>query len=500
MKRRLEKLKALLGEIHDVNSARALLDWDQQTYMPSGGAEGRACQISTLSEIAHRKFTSKAMGRLLDGLLPMVGSLPPDSDDACLVKSVRKSYEKSTKVPAKLVSEMAKASALGHHSWERARAESKFQIFRPVLEKLVGLKREYAALFAPYESIYDPLLDDFERGMKTSEVAEVFSRLRTAQVELLKRIAAKPQVDDSFLRGDFDAQAQMDFATEIVGRFGYDWKRGRQDRSAHPFTTSFGLDDVRITTRVVAGMPCSCLFSSMHECGHALYEQGISPSLARTPLAEGASMAVHESQSRLWENIVGRSLEFWTFAFPRLRKAFPAQLKGVGLERFYKAVNKVEPTLIRVEADEATYNLHIMLRFEIERRLMDGSLEAADLPGEWNSRMKEFLGVEPPDDARGVLQDVHWSMGAFGYFPTYALGNLVAAQIWERALAEIPETPGRISKGDFKELLAWLRGRLHVHGAKFTPQETVERVTGSRIDCAPFLRLLKDKYSRIYGL
>ncbi len=486
--------------MHDLNSARAVLDWDQQTYMPSGGAEGRACQISTLSEIAHRKFTSKEMGRLLDELLPMVEGLPPDSDDACLVKSVRKSYEKSTKVPAKLVSEMSKASALGHHSWEKARAESKFLTFRPDLEKLVELKRRYAALFAPYEHVYDPLLDDFERGMKTSEVAEVFSKLRPAQVGLLKRIATKPQVDDSFLKGDFDAQRQMDFSTEVIGRFGYDWKRGRQDKSAHPFTTSFGIDDVRITTRVVPGMPCSCLFSSMHECGHALYEQGISASLARTPLAEGASMAVHESQSRLWENIVGRSLEFWTFAFPRFQRAFPAQLRGVGLEKFYKAVNKVAPSLIRVEADEATYNLHIMLRFEIEMKLMEGSLEAADLPCEWNSRMKEFLGVEPPDDASGVLQDVHWSMGAFGYFPTYALGNLIAAQIWEKAIAEAPEIPERISKGEFGELLSWLRGRLHIHGAKFAPQETVERVTGSRIDHAPFLRLLGEKYSKIYGL
>jgi len=496
----IEKLKGLLGEAQDVSCASAVLSWDQETYMPSGGAEGRASQISTLSSIAHKKLTSKSIGRLLDKLEPQVASLPPNSFEARLLKRVRRDYERKLKVPARLVQETSKACSLGQVAWAKAREASAFQLFRPHLEKIVELKRKYAELFAPYDDVYDPLLEDFEPGMKASEVAAIFSKLRLELLSLVKSVAGSPRPDESFLAGDFDAQRQLDFTVEVMTKLGFDWSRGRQDKSAHPFTTSFGSGDVRVTTRVVKGAPLSSLFSSVHECGHALYEQGFGLSLARTPLADGASLGVHESQSRLWENMVARSREFWTFFLPRFKELFPKELSGVGIDAFLKAVNKVEPSLIRVESDETTYNLHIMLRFELERRLMDGSLTVKELPAAWNAGMLDYLGVEPSCDAEGVLQDVHWSMGAIGYFPTYSLGNLMSAQLWEAANAEIPSLKDEISRGRFEPLLSWLRAKVHVHGAMFEPQETMLRATGAKLGCEAFLRHLKAKLSASYGV
>ncbi len=497
---KLAQLKTLLAEIDDLRRIAAVLDWDQQTYMPSGGALDRSNQLATLARLSHQRWTAPRLGRLLDQLEPFAASLDPASDDACLLRVTREEFEKLNRVPAAWVETFAQATSLSQEAWVAARSANDFPSFRPHLEKIVDMRRAYAGFFAPYEHVYDPLLNDYERGMQTAEVREIFSILRPEQVALVKAIAARPPVDASFLQVDYPEPAQWDFGIQLLKQVGYNFDHGRLDRTAHPFSTSLGLGDVRITTRFHTDHMATALFGTLHECGHALYDMGCDPSLGRTPLADGASMAVHESQSRMWENLVGRSLPFWKFFYPRLQAAFPAQLAGVSLERFYPAVNRVEPSLIRVEADEATYNLHIMLRLELEIALMEGSLEVKDLPAAWNQRMQDYLGLTPPDDAHGVMQDIHWSLGYFGYFPTYALGNLVSAQLWERIQQDLPDLSAQFERGEFGALLAWLRQNIHRHGAKYRPQDLVQRVTGSRITPYPYLRYLKAKYSAIYGL
>jgi carboxypeptidase Taq len=500
MEEKLNRFKQLVTQLTDLGRAGAVLGWDQQVNMPRGGAEDRGNILATMAGLTHEMFTSDEMGKLLEELKPYAEKMDPESDDACLILRVAHDFDKQTKVPTEKVAEFAKACAMAEPAWEHAREEDKFEIFQPELEKLVVLRREYADCFKPFDHVYDPLLDDFEPGLKTAEVQEIFGKLRPQQVELLKAIAAKPQVDDSFLHIPYSEQGQWDFGVDVVTRFGFDWNRGRQDKSVHPFTTSFGIDDVRITTRFDPERAASALFSTMHEGGHAMYEQGFPESLRRFPIATGASMAVHESQSRMWENIVGRSMSFWKFFYPKLTAIFPEQLKGVSLETFYKGINKVEPSFIRVEADEATYNMHIMLRLELEIALMEGSLAVKDLPEAWNSRSKDYLGIVPNNNRLGVLQDVHWSSGLFGYFPTYALGNLVSAQLWEKINQDIPSVEAQIEKGKFDELLGWLRKNIHRHGAKFEPQVLVKRVTGTGIDPAPYMRYLTKKYTEIYGL
>jgi len=500
MDEHLKQLRAVLAEVSDLNYAMAVLGWDQQTFMPDGGAEERGDQLSTLARLAHERMTAPVLGQLLSNLQPYAAGLPAGSDDACLVRVARRDYERAVKVPPAWVAEFARVTAVAQNVWQQARAASDFPRFQPHLERIVELRREYASFFAPYSHVYDSLVEDFEPGMKTADVQAIFDILRPAQVALVEAIAGRPQVDDSFLHQEFQPQGQWDFGAKVVTGMGFDWNRGRQDRSVHPFTTSFGLGDVRITTHVRPDSLVSALFGSIHETGHALYEQGFDPALRRTPLAAGASYALHESQSRLWENIVGSSKAFWRHFYPQLQQQFPVQLGNVDLDSFYRGVNRVNPSLIRIEADEATYNLHIMLRMELEIALMSGDLRPADLPTAWAERMQAYLGITPPDDARGVLQDVHWSNGSFGYFPTYALGNLISAQLWERACADLPDLETRIAEGHFEILLGWLRENVHRHGAKFEPQALVERITGSRIDPQPYLRYLTRKYSEIYAL
>jgi len=499
MEEKLKQLRDILAEISDLNYAAALLGWDQQTYMPSGGAEARGNQLALLGRLAHERATSPELGKLLDELKPNAAGLDPDSDDARLVKVTARGYEKAVRVPVKHVVEFSQATTLGQQAWVEARAKSDFSIFRPHLEKIVALRQEYAAFFPNFEHPYDALLDDFEPNMSTADVKAIFDGLRPKQVELIKAIAGKPQVDDSFLHQPFDEKKQWDFGVEVITKFGYDWNRGRQDKAAHPFTTGFSVNDVRITTRVDPNFLNSMIFGTMHECGHALYGMGIAPEFERNTLGGGASLAVHESQSRMWENLVGRSFPFWQHFYPRLQETFP-QLAGVPLEKFYKGINKVQPSLIRVEADEATYNLHIMLRLEMEIALLEGKVAAKDMPDLWNAKMQEYLGVTPPNDAKGVLQDIHWSFGAIGYFSTYALGNLVSVQLWEKINQDIPDLVEQIRQGKFEALLGWLREKIHRHGAKFEPQELVQKVTGSKIDPAPYVRYLTKKYSEIYHL
>ncbi len=500
MEEKFNRLKSILEQVIDLEHVVNLLEWDSETYMPPGSAEERSHHRATVEARLHREYTSPEVGRLLEELKPWAEQLDPDSDQARLIKVTEREYLRRIKVPEDMVTEMAQLSTMATRVWQEARAENDFARFRPYLERIVDWRRRYADLFAPYEHIYDPLLAEFEPGMKTAEVQAIFTELRPQQVALIRAISERPQVEDDFLYRPYDEQKQRQFGEEVITRFGFDWKRGRQDCSAHPFTSHFGIDDVRITTRFMPDYFSSAFFSTTHECGHALYEMGIDKALARTPLAQGATLALHESQSRLWENLVARSRPFWEGFYPRLQEVFPGQLGDVDLERFYKGINKVEPSLIRVEADEATYNLHIMLRLELEIALVEGSLEVRDLPETWNARMQEYLGLTPPNDALGVLQDIHWASGSIGYFSTYALGNLIAAQLWETIEREIPDLTEQIRRGEFAELLGWLREKVHRHGRKFTAQELVQRVTGSPIDSAPYLRYLRTKYGAIYGL
>ncbi len=500
MAAKIAHLKAYINEESDIFTAIGFLSWDRRVNMPRGGAEGRAYLLSTLARIAHQKATAPEAGQLIEDAAQEAGRLDPDSDDARLVKLTRRAYQKRAKIPARWVEENARVVSTAQSVWEEAKSKSDFALFRPHLEKIVALRREYASFFAPYEQIYDPFLDDFEPGMKTRDVTAIFNVIRPEQVALIQAIARRPQVSDSFLHLPYDEKEQWNFGIEVVTCLGFDWNRGRQDVSIHPFTQALGYGDVRFTTRFDPDYPLSELFSTMHECGHALYDQGVSKALQRSPLASEISMSLHESQSRLWENLVGRSLSFWKFFYPRLQARFPSQLGSVDLATFYRGINKVEPSFIRVESDEATYNLHIMLRMELEIALLEGSLEVKNLPAAWNEKLRSYLGITPPDDARGVLQDVHWSSGNFGYFPTYALGNLVSVQLWEAMLKDVPDLDGHIAQGNFKNLLDWLREKIHKHGAKFEPQEMIEKVAGARMDPQPYLRYLKRKYSEIYQL
>ncbi len=500
MSEKFTKLKALIAEVSDLNAAQALLDWDQQTYMPSGGAEGRGHQLATLGSLTHQKFTSPKIGALIEDLKKEFADADPDSDEARYLKVVSKDYDQATKVPAEFVAKFALLTAHAHETWAKARQEDNFSLFQPDLEEILKMRKEYISFFPPADHPYDTLLDQFEPGMKTADVKEIFGVLRERQVELLKNIASAKQVNDDFLHINYPEKQQWDFGVEVATKFGYDWNRGRQDKSVHPFTTSFGINDVRITTRFMEDFFPSALFGTMHEAGHGLYEMGINQEYSRTPLAGGASLGVHESQSRLWENLVGRSMPFWEHFYPRLQETFPSQLGNVALPDFYKGINKVEPSLIRVEADEATYNMHIMLRLELEIAMIEGSVEIKDLPTLWNTKFEEYLGITPPNDAEGVLQDIHWSFGGLGYFSTYALGNLISVQLWEKMNEDIPDIDEQIRKGEFSTLLGWLRKNVHTHGRKYEPQELVQRVTGSKITPEPYLRYLENKYSEIYGL
>ncbi len=498
MSEKLNQLNEILGEVSDLNHAGSVLGWDEQVNMPPGGSDARGRQLATLGKIAHEKATSQEVGKLLDELKhEFAGS---DSDEAALVRVAGRNYDKTMRVPASFVAEQAMVASKAFEAWVEAKSKSDFSIFRPHLEKVVDLVKKYVSFFPPSDHPYDILLDDFEPGLKTAEVQGIFGNLRPKQVALINAIKSAKQVKNDFLHKKYNEKKLWDFSEKIIAKFGYDFSRGRQDKAPHPFETSFSVNDVRITNRFEAGSPIATIFSAMHESGHAMYEQGINPAYERTPLENGTSLAVHESQSRLWENLVGRSLPFCEHFFPELKKAFPSQLDGVTAKSFYKGINKVEPSLIRVNADEATYNLHIMLRLEIEIGMADGSIAVKDLPEIWNTKMQEYLGVSPPNDAKGVLQDVHWSGGMVGYFSTYALGNIISAQLWESINQDIRDLDDQIRKGRFDQLLGWLREKIHVHGRKYDPQDLVQKATGSRIDSAAYVRYLTRKFSDIYGL
>ncbi len=495
----LELLKARLGEVADLGAASEVLLWDQQIYMPPGGGPWRSAQLAGLELLIHQKSTSDELGSLLEAADQEVAGRHPDSDEASLVRVTRREYSRRRRIPSAWAGEFARVTSLAQQVWERARDTNDFALFRPHLERIVAMRREYASFFAPHASPYDPLLDSYEPGLKTAKLLEVYAVLRPALRDLLGEISAHAgAVTDTPIQGNFDERAQWDLGIEVLQRMGFDFKHGRQDLAAHPFTTSFSPSDVRITTRLHRDLLTSALLSSIHEGGHGLYEQGVDPGLARTPLAAGASTAMHESQSRLWENLVGRSRPFWRFFFPTLQTHFP-QLHALPLEGFYRAINKVTPSCLRVEADEVTYQLHVMLRFELELALLEGSLQVKDLPGAWNERMQQELGITPLNDAQGALQDGHWASGDFGYFPCYTIGDLISVQIFDRALEQEPQIPREIEGGNLVPLLAWLRENVYKHGAKFEAEELVTRITGRPTQAQPYLRYLRTKFGEIYG-
>ena len=489
-----DKLRKLTGETADLAAAFAVLEWDQQVYMPPGAAAKRACQMETLAGELHRRITAPAVGRLLDRIEPE--HYPEDSCERAFLRKVRRRFERERKVPARLASAQARAAARAHAAWLAGREKADYRLFAPHLAELLDLAREYAALFAaPGGTLYDPLLDLYEPGMNSAALDEIFAPLRR-ELAGIARLAAERTASWTLPEGrKCNAAGQVAFARNVVRRMGYDFRRGRLDLTVHPFTTSFGLSDVRITTAVRADSPVSCLLSAVHECGHALYEQGIDPAFDRTPLADGASLGFHESQSRLWENQVGRSREFWEFLWPKFRKRFAAASAGMEFEPFYRSILRVTPSEIRTEADEVTYNLHILLRYELEKEMISGRVNLRDLPEIWNAKMREYLGVTPRNDTVGVLQDIHWAGGSFGYFPTYALGNLIAAQLWSIARGRLPELPDAIRCGNFRPLLGFLRETVHRHGAKYEPAELLRRITGSpQVDPECFLAYLREKY------
>ena len=501
MQDKLNELKTRLAEVADLNGAAAVLGWDQATYMPSGGAAARGRQMATLSGLAQEKFTDPAIGKLLDELQPWAETLAYDSDEAALIRKTRRDYDKQVKVPAAWVAKFSAHSAESYQTWTEARPADNFKGVADQLKKTLDLSREYANFFPGYEHIADPLIDGPDPGMKASDIRRVFSELRGQLVPIVKTITEQKEADDSPLRKKYPEDQQLAFGKAVVMDFGYDFERGRQDKTHHPFCTTFSIGDVRITTRVKEKYLADALFSTLHEAGHGMYEQGVNPALEATPLAGGTSSGVHESQSRTWENIVGRSRGFWEHYYPKLKKQFSRQLKGVDLDKFYRAINKVERSLIRTDADEVTYNLHVMLRFDLELQMLEGKLEIKDLPEAWHARYQNDLGIHAPSDVDGVLQDVHWYGGLIGgAFQGYTLGNIISALFYEAALKAHPQIPAEIGKGQFGNLHKWLKENLYQHGSKFTPNELIERITGGPLRIEPYIKYLKTKYGELYKL
>lgn len=497
----LEQLKEVLGEVDDLRRTVAVLFWDQETYMPPGGINGRASQVELLSRLAHERFTSPRVRELLDLAATETADLPASSDDASLVRVTRRIHDREVKLPTELVAEMARAESESQPVWAEARQKSDWRLFQPRMKITCDLARRAAEAYGYADRPMQALLEGTEPGVTLDQVEAIFAGLREAIVPLVKHIAEhQDAVDDTVLDRDYDEQTQIRYSLDVVQRLGFDLRRGRQDLTRHPFCTSFGRDDVRITTRVKRDIRDSCLFSSIHEAGHGMYEQGVGANLSRTPMAEGASSGVHESQSRLWENLVGRSRPFWRHFFPSFQEAFPGTLADMDAESIFRAVNSVKPSYIRVDSDEVTYNLHIMLRTELENDLLEGRLQVEDIPEAWNQKLDHYLGLAAPPDANGCLQDIHWTFPTLGGFVGYTLGNVISAQVMEAVRRDLPDLDEQIEKGEFSHLLGWLRTNLHEHGAKFTPNELVEKVTGSPLTVDAWVRYIRGKYGELYGL
>ena len=489
----LERLKERLAQVTDLNKVVRLLSWDQQTMMPLAGTGHRADQTATVQRVAHELFTDPAVGRLLDELRPLEDSLEPDSDDAALIGLTRRDYEKAVNVPSALRAAMARATAEARPVWVKAKAEADFPSFLPALERIVELKLEYVDRVADGAAErYDVLLDDYEPQTTTAEVRTLFEELKPPLVELIAELRERV-VDDTFLHGDFPPDRQRALALDVIELFGHRPDSWRIDPTEHPFASSAGRNDVRITTNYHPDS-LESLFSTMHEYGHGLYTHQLPQHLERLPTGQACSLGIHESQSRLWENLVGRSLPFWQRFYSRLQETYPEQLADVDLERFRAGIHAVKPSLIRIQADEVTYGMHVMLRFELEQDVVEGRVALSDLPQRWNEKMSEYLGVDVPDDGHGVLQDVHWSGGSIGYFSTYLIGTVASVQIWEAARRDLPELEEQVGRGEFAPLREWLGEHVHALGRKFSPQETLRRATSSSLSAQPYLDYLRKTY------
>jgi carboxypeptidase Taq len=498
----LEKLKEELLELYHLSSAVSVLHWDETVYMPKKGGELRAKTIAEMSGLIHNKFVSPGFGKLIKSAKKDLDEGKLNDNDACIVREVWREYSREKKLPVEFVKELAELESRSEAVWAEARKKTDFKMFLPYLEKIVAMKRREAELVGYEKNPYDALLDLFEPNAKSEEISLIFFELKEFLVPFLQKIKkSKVRINEKVLRGDFPIEKQVEFNKAVAKKIGFDFESGRLDTViGHPFTIHFHPNDVRITTRYNKKDLLSSVATTIHEAGHALYEQGLSKEHFGTPLSESISLGIHESQSRMWENVVGKSREFWKYFYPRMKKEFPSQFSKTSLEDFHRAINAVKPSLIRVEADEVTYNLHVIMRFEIEKELIDGSIEVKDLPKIWNGKIKEYFGLDVPNDALGVLQDLHWSGGMIGYFPTYTLGNLYSAQFYAKAKEEILNLEKEISLGHFEHLLNWLRKNIHIHGKMFSAEDLVEKVTGEKLSNQYFIEYIKNKYSEIYNL
>jgi carboxypeptidase Taq len=492
-----KKYRQILSKIADVNYSSAVLNWDQETYMPPKGAEFRAQQLATLAGISHELSTGKKLGKLLEKL-EKDNSL--SKKEMKNVKQSLKDYKNRTKYSTEFVETMSKTVSECFNSWQKAKKENNFSLYAPHLEKLVKLKRKECEILGYKDHPYDALLDQYEPGAKTADLNVLFTDVRAQLVAFVKKIAAARQNDNSFMLKHYDKEKQWNFGLGLLRQMGYDFEAGRQDVSSHPFTTNFSAQDVRVTTRTNENDLNEMIWSCIHEGGHALYEQGLNPDDYGLPTGEYISLGIHESQSRLWENNVGRSLAYWKVNFPKLQSLFPENLKGVSTEDFYKAMNIVKPSFIRTSADELTYHFHILIRFEIEKALIEGKIEVNELPSYWNQKYKEYLNIDVPSDSMGVLQDIHWSHGSFGYFPTYSLGSFYAAQFFAKAKQDIPGLEAQIENGDLMPLLKWLRENIHKHGKFYKADELCKKITGEKLNFKYFMDYAKKKYSSLYEL
>lgn len=491
-----------LRRLATLGSIRAVLDWDEQTQMPPRGGEARAEQAALLAGIVHAEMTSPRSGELLDEFAATPEAKVADSDAAVIVRETRRSYDRARKLPASLVEELARVTTLAQHIWAEAKAKSDFALFAPWLEQVYDLKRQEADCVGSISgNRYDALLDVYEPGMTADGVRKVFDSLRDPLIDLVRRVANAPrQAPAEILERHYPADRQEALAREAAKAIGFNFAAGRLDRSVHPFCSGIAPGDTRMTTRYDESYFGDAFFGTLHETGHALYEQGLPTEKFGTPLGESISLGIHESQSRMWENLVGRSRAFWAHFFPKAQAAFPDALRGVDLKTWHFAINDIRPSFIRTESDEVTYNLHVLLRFELEQALLDDAVAVKDLPGVWNETMRKYLGVTPPDDAQGCLQDIHWSGGMIGYFPTYTLGNLYSAQFFEKAKADLGDLDGLLAAGNFRPLLDWLGDKIHHHGKRFEGPRLVQKVTGKPLSAEPLMKHLKGKVAELYGV
>ncbi|HVL79982.1 MAG TPA: carboxypeptidase M32 [Actinomycetota bacterium] len=495
-----DELLTLLREASLLGGTASILSWDQETMMPSAAVGYRAQQMAQLSGLIHRMATDPRIGELLDRC-EADDDMTSDPDAAAILRETRHHYERATKLPAELVTERAEVRARAQHEWQEARQDDDFERFRPWLERNLELARRVADHYGWEAEPWDALADGYERGMTAASVEAVFTPLRDRLRELLATLMDGPRrPDERFAAHELPVDAQRAFVRRVAERIGFDFSRGRLDESTHPFCGGSHRDDVRMTTRFRPDGFLDSLAATMHEAGHGIYEQGIPSELMLTPIGGAASLGIHESQSRMWENQVGRSEGFWRWCWPLVEEHFGSAVDGFTWEAAHHAANVVRPSLIRVEADEATYNMHIMIRFELERALMNGSLAAADVPDAWNERYREYLDVEVPDDTRGCLQDIHWAFGGFGYFPTYTLGNLYCAQLFEAACEQVPGLVEGFARGEFGPLKQWLNDNVHAHGGRHEPKDLCERVTGKPLSADPLLRHLEGKLRPLYGV